>query len=271
VNVAEHRLQLDTLAAEGQKLLLVAHSQGNLFVNPAYDYVKPKVGAGSVAAVHIAPASITQRGEYVLADIDVVINGLRVQGAGSVPATNIALPFSSADLSGHTLVGTYLDSTRAARARVSTMTTTALNSLTTPTAIASRGFFTATLTWDGTGDVDLHAFEPGGGHVYYSNTTGAVGYLDVDNTTANGPEHYYASCDAAKLATGIYTIGINNYSGATGRTATVQISFAQGGQALTRSLSVGAVRGSGGNSTPIQVFTVNVTKDASGKFTATAN
>jgi hypothetical protein len=271
VNQSQHRLQLDTLAAEGQKLLLVAHSQGNLFVNPAYNYVKPLVGSTSVAAVHIAPASIALSGDYVLADIDVVINGLRVQGAGSVPATNIALPFSTADLSGHTLVGTYLDSTRAARARVSSMTTTALNSLTTPTAIASRGFFTATLTWDGTGDVDLHAFEPGGSHVYYSATTGSVGYLDVDNTVANGPEHYYASCDASKLATGIYTLGINNYSGATGRTATVQISFAQGGQALTRSLSVGAVRGSGGNSTPIQVFTVNVTKDANGKFTATAN
>ncbi len=126
VNISEHRLQLDTLAAEGQKLLLVAHSQGNLFVNPAYDYVKPKVGVNSVAAVHIAPASITLRGNYVLADIDVVINGLRVQGAGSVPVANIELPFSSSDLSGHTLVSTYLDSTRAAKAKVSSMTTTAL-------------------------------------------------------------------------------------------------------------------------------------------------
>jgi hypothetical protein len=271
VNYASHKSQLDTLAVEGQKLLLVAHSQGNLFVNPAYDYVKPKIGSSSVAVVHIAPASITTNGDYILASIDLVINGLRTQGWGSVPATNINILPSFSDLSGHTLQGTYLDASRGARARILEMSNTALNSLTTPTATASRGFFTATLTWDGSGDVDLHTFDPTNTHVYYSSRSSTTGYLDVDNTTANGPEHYYASCDATKLLVGNYKIGINNYSGATGRTATVQISFAQGGQAITKSLSVGAVRGSSGDATPISVFTVNVQKDANGKFTATAN
>ena len=54
VNYASHKSQLDTLAVEGQKLLLVAHSQGNLFVNNAFDYVNPKIGSSSVAVVHIA-------------------------------------------------------------------------------------------------------------------------------------------------------------------------------------------------------------------------
>lgn len=271
VNYAEHRLQLDTLAAEGQKLLLVAHSQGNLFVNQAFDYVQPKVGASSVAALHIAPASTTLRGDWVLADIDVVINGLRVQGVGSVPDVNLTLPFSTADLSGHTLMGTYLDSGRAGLTRVSDMAQSALAGLQTPTAIASRGFFTVTLTWDGVGDVDLHTYEPSGTHVYYSNRTGSAGYLDVDNVVADGPEHYYASCDATQLQPGDYSIGINNYARAAGRTATVQISMAQGGQPYTRSLDVGAVRGSSGNSSPIPVFTVTVAKDADGNFSATAH
>lgn len=271
VNYAEHRAQLDTLAAEGQKLLLVAHSQGNLFVNQAYTYVRPKVGASGVAVVHVAPASIILNGDYVLADIDVVINGLRVQGIGSVPKFNLSLPLSKNDLSGHTFVGTYLDPTRAGRARVLAMSNTALNGLVTPTAIASRGFFTATLTWDGTGDVDLHAFEPTGSHVFYSSKSGNSGFLDVDNTSAKGPEHYYATCDATKLVIGDYRFGINNYARATGRTATVQISFAQGGQPLTKVLGVGAELGSGGDSSPIPVLTVTVSKDANGKFKATAN
>ena len=271
VNYAEHRAQLDTLATEGQKLLLVAHSQGNLFVNPAFDYVQPRVGASSVAVVDVAPASITLRGDYVLADIDVVINGLRVQGVGSVPAANLSLPLSSSDLSGHTLVGTYLDPTRGARARVSAMANSALDGLATPTSTASRGFFTVTLTWDGAGDVDLHTFEPSGSHVYYEAKTGVSGILDVDNTVANGPEHFYATCDASQLATGTYQVGINNYASATGRIATVQVSFAQGGQPLTKTLDVGPVRGSGGNATPIPVMNVVVSKDSSGRFTATAN
>lgn len=271
---AEHRARLDTLAAEGQKLLLIGHSQGNLFLNAAFDHVKPKIGASSVAVVHIAPASILLNGPYVLADIDVVINGLRIQGQGSVPPSNISLPLSAQDLSGHTLLGTYLDPMRSARASIEHLMTTALDGLETPSAPshgAQRGFFTVTLTWDGAGDVDLHTFEPGGTQVFYSRKTGSAGNLDMDNVTAFGPEHYYATCDASRLVTGTYRIGINNYVGATGRTATVQVSFAQGGQPLTRTLNVGPVRGAAGNPTPMHVMNVVVSRDDAGQFTAVAN
>jgi hypothetical protein len=37
-------------------------------------------------------------------------------------------------------------------------------------------------------------------------------YLDVDNVTANGPEHYFASYDSTILAPGEYCIGINNHA-----------------------------------------------------------
>jgi len=270
LNYAQHRLTIDTLATEGQKLLFVAHSQGNLFVNPAYDYAKSKYATDSVAVTHIAPASLTLRGPHVLADIDLVINGLRAFGWSSVPEINLTLPAADKDLSGHTLIDTYLDARRAGRARVKQMAEQSLYALATPTALGSRGFFTTMLTWDGEGDVDLHTFEPGGAHVYYSNMRGQVGMLDVDNVVANGPEHYYASCDPAVLQEGTYRIGINNYARATGRTATVQVTFAQGGQPVTRVLGVGAERGNGGNSTPIPVLTVNVAKDANGKLVATA-
>lgn len=279
-NYTEHRAQLDSLSIEGQKLLLVAHSQGNLFVNQAYDYVEVAVGSNSVKTLHIAPASPTTRGEHILADIDVVINGLRVQGIGSVPPININLPFSSRDPSGHTLVDTYLDPSRAARARIRNMADSALASLESPendAAIASRGFFTVTLTWDGDGDVDLHVREPLGTDVGYFNKQGYAGYLDVDNTWAYGPEHYFASCNPAgssrpSLQTGNYRIGINNYADATGRTATVQISFAQGGQPLTRVLNVGPEMFADGNgSNSIYVANVKVTEDADGHYSAEAN
>ena len=74
VDYAEHRSKIDTLALEGQKLLLMAHSQGNLFVNPAYDYARSKYATNSVSTLHIAPALMTLRGNHVLADIDHVIS-----------------------------------------------------------------------------------------------------------------------------------------------------------------------------------------------------
>jgi hypothetical protein len=270
VDSAQQRTQIETHALQGQKLLLVAHSQGNLFMNAAYDHAKSKYGTDSVAAVHIAPASSTLRGEHVLTYIDIVINLLRTTGWNSVPDNNLTMVPSFRDLSGHQLAATYLDRTRAARGRVQQMAYTGLQKMVTPTAQASKGFFTAMLTWDGSGDVDLHTTEPGGAHVYYASLRGRSGELDVDNTVRDGPEHYFASCDASVLQAGTYQFGINNYAGASGRTATVQVSFAQGGQPVTRTLSVGPVRGPAGDNSPIPVVTVTVTRDANGRFQASA-
>lgn len=276
---AKHRIMLDTLAVERRKILLVAHSQGNLFVNPAYDYVVPKLGASSVAVVHIAPASPTVRGDYVLADIDTVINSLRIQGFTSVPPVNMSLAFSSSDISGHTLANMYLHELRASLAVIKSIIVAKLEELSSPPVEplnspqdekGHRGFFTATLTWDGEGDVDLHALEPNGTHVFYAHKRGPVGELDVDNTSASGPEHYYASCDPNVLEEGVYRIGINNYAGANGRIATVQIDFAQGGQPLIKALDVGGERSYQGAASPIPVTEVTVQKDDDGRFSATA-
>jgi hypothetical protein len=87
------------------------------------------------------------------------------------------------------------------------------------------------LTWNGSGDVDLHLHNanntawfsnaPTADDCYYSNKApgwGAV--LDTDNTTANGPENIRV--DIPTLNSG-YTIGVHNYSAAAGRIATVKI------------------------------------------------
>lgn len=267
----KHESMLEKARVEGQMLLLVAHSQGNLFVNRAADYIRPKIGANSVRVVHVAPASPTVQGDYVLADIDLVINGLRVQGWSTIQPVNIKLSLSKADPSGHTLVNTYLDATRESRARVGGYMNTALAALQPPSTVGNQGFFTVTLTWDGAGDVDLHTFEPDGSHSYYGNPTGNSGYLDVDNTVSAGPEHYYASCDASKVQTGTYKVGINNFAYASGRRATVQIASSRDGELLTRTLDVGPEMGWNGNSAPIMAATISVTRDASGALQVVAN
>lgn len=90
VNYAEQRSRIDTWIIEGKKLLFVAHSQGNLFVNAAYNYALTKITADAVKVVHIAPASPLLNGSHTLADLDLVINGLRT--VGSVASITDSIP-----------------------------------------------------------------------------------------------------------------------------------------------------------------------------------
>lgn len=277
IDYARHNARIDTLVAEKQKLLFVAHSQGNLFANHAYHYARNKVTSSNVKVVHVAPASTVLNGAATLSVNDLVINGLGIF-PGGLPAgvVSVDIPFSTKDPSGHKFVDTYLDSEHKGRAQVLSQVTTALNNLQPPSTTGTQGFFTVTLTWDGYGDVDLHTIEPSGYHVWWNDKFGLAGTLDLDVTDyaspyGFGPEHYYASCDSTKLATGTYQFGINNYRGAVGRLATVQVSSFTNGDILTKSgVSVGPERGNAGNSSSIPVVTVNVSKDSLGKYSVSA-
>ena len=69
------------LADEDYSFVLIAHSQGNLFVNSAYDGLRSSHPNTKGSVIHVSPASPTLRGEHLLADIDLVINGLRVRAS----------------------------------------------------------------------------------------------------------------------------------------------------------------------------------------------
>lgn len=278
VAYAEHKTRIDTLILEGKQLLFIAHSQGNLFVNGAYNYATASAEPNSVKVVHIAPASPTLNGSYTLADLDLVINGLRL--AGSVPSVTSNIPGyllrpaglnGLTDIIGHGLVEIYINPALSISNRVKTHINDALSELAAnvanaPEAQASLGFFAATLIWDGSGDVDLHTFEPGGSHVYYRSKVGQAGFLDVDNVNGFGPEHYYASCDPTKLQTGVYTISVANYEQADGRTATVQIANWNDGVLGTKSETMGAATR---DEPAYEYFKVDVSQDSdSGIYTA---
>lgn len=264
VNYQEHRSLIDTLVLEVPKLLFVAHSQGNLFVNAAYDYAVSKTSASAVGVVHIAPASPRTTGPHTLADLDLVINALRP--FGTVPSITHSIPGYALrpaglnfekDIKGHGLLEIYLNPALVTADEIRTNINTKLASLVAAPIRAATGFFTATLTWDGLGDVDLHTFEPNGSHVFYASRVGSVGFLDVDNTQANGPEHYYASCDAAKLLTGTYRIAVANFSRADSRQATVQVASVNGVLGTTTVVLGGAT-----GSTPSRtLFNVAVSKN----------
>jgi len=111
-----HREQIDHAVAMDKGLLLFAHSQGNLFVNQAYDHARSRVGAESVRVVHVAPPSPRQIGQYTLANRDVVINALRTTGF-VLPNSQTILPYAhrppglngQRDFLGHGLLEIYLN------------------------------------------------------------------------------------------------------------------------------------------------------------------
>ena len=61
------------------------------------------------------------------------------------------------------------------------------------------------LAWQGSAVIDLHVFEPNGGHVYSANPTG-LGTLEGSN-----PKVYKVGCHY--IALGDYDVKVNYYSG----------------------------------------------------------
>ncbi|RIZ52652.1 hypothetical protein AK966_15180 [Vibrio sp. PID23_8] len=119
--------------------------------------------------------------------------------------------------------------------------------------VLGTGAFTATLTWGSEPDVDLHVFEPSGAHIYYRNFQGA-GYLDVDDTTSYGPEHYYLPCD--NIEAGTYRIGANYYEGEGSETARIVLKTEE--ETLTRTQSFSSAIGSDGDASPSILFEVTI-------------
>lgn len=110
----QQHLISDSLTWKGKKLIYIAHSQGNLWVNKAYQRAvsQPGYDEDNIHVVHIAPASATlsPNSDYVLSSSDFVIELVR-QLTGSVPMPNVLLVPGTGELSGHSLSEVYLSKT----------------------------------------------------------------------------------------------------------------------------------------------------------------
>lgn len=255
---------------EGQKVVLVPHSQGNLYANAAY--VKLTTGDNAIPTSTIkivgiaSPAAyVAGNGTYLTSSNDLVISALRTVGL-SVLASNYTVGVTGADIKGHSMADVYMNPSLEGRAKVVSLIHSTMDSLTSTTQ-GSQGPITVTMTWGAQRDVDLHVYEPDGTHVFYQNLLGNVGFLDIDDTTSFGPEHYFTSCD--NLKTGAYRVGVNYYSGVLPEIATVTFSTPNG--LTTRTVDLPVALGQPGDNSPIIVGTINVTKDFSGRFQYSLN
>lgn len=257
----------------GKKVLVVAHSQGNFFANAAYELLHSgtdAVTSRSFGIVSVAnPASfVGGDGPYTTLLEDVVIQAIALAtpvgalGPLAPNATKRGSSVATSDWSGHNFLLEYMAAGSNTIGPITQNMVGMMSSLEQPSQIVQDGIITAILTWGAQPDVDLHVFEPSGSHVFYGNFQGVSGYLDLDDTSGYGPEHYYVACTA--LSAGVYSIGVNYFYGFDPETARLQITA--GTIVRNYSVPLAVVLGESGDASPIPVATVTVTGDASRGF-----
>lgn len=142
-DTANHVAELVRSGQQAYRAVLLAHSQGNLFANAAYrGYLAHSRQAGAAAGqdtnyvaaqvIHVAPASAELYGPHVLAETDLVIEGLRRVDGTPIAVNTLRrdeMPISSADPSGHKLVSTYLNPERPTHGIIKALIVKALNDL----------------------------------------------------------------------------------------------------------------------------------------------
>jgi hypothetical protein len=223
----EHVKTYQTTIAEGKKVLLVAHSQGNLFGNMAYENLnsREKQSFGMVAVANVDNNVIDADEPYTTLKDDKIILAL-ITAQFALPtkpmSPNTENQGESPDPLGHSFIETYMAAGTTSGTKITQQIVAALDNIVTPTQIVEPGVITVSLTWGSEPDVDLHVYEPNGTQVSWFNLDGFSGYLDRDDRSGYGPEHYNVpSCD--RLEGGIYHVALDYYKGYGPEVATLQI------------------------------------------------
>jgi hypothetical protein len=259
---------------EGHRVMLVPHSQGNLYANAVYGRLS-SINTSDInleafgTAGAASPANFVATGDgYVTSDTDHVIDLLRTFIPATLNSNNNSVPFTtSEDRLGHGFYEIYTSTLFGCRQHLYNVMQSTLNRLSNVEQQFSGGPITATLTWSSPGDIDLHTYDPSS-HVYYANSHSDIGYLDRDDTVGTGPEHYYSSCE--NFQEGSYRFGVNYYSGSGSKQATVKLSVL-GVDYPSRSVTVTTPRYSSGNNSPVMMWNVSIEKDQDGNFKANVN
>jgi uncharacterized protein YfaP (DUF2135 family) len=255
----------------GKRVMVVAHSQGNLYANAIYGRLQSMntndydLNAFGIAAV-ASPANFVATGDnHVTSDTDHVIDIVRYLAPATLSDNDNSVPFmTSADRFGHGFLQIYTSSHFGIKSHTLNVMGSTMARISNVIPNFAGGPITATLTWSSPGDIDLHTYEPDS-HVYYAARQGLVGYLDRDDTTGTGPEHYYTSCQ--NFQTGTYSFGVNYYSGSGTKQATVKLSVL-GVDYPARTVTVTTPRYSSGDNSPVMLWRVSIGEDGHGGYTA---
>lgn len=84
----KHLATLHKHLERGRRIVFVAHSQGNLFMNQAYRSLEAEGYGACLAPIHVAPATGELHGPHFLASHDRVIGALGLLGGTTPPVTH---------------------------------------------------------------------------------------------------------------------------------------------------------------------------------------
>lgn len=224
LDLSRHVQTYEDHLRKGRSIVVVAHSQGNLYANAAHAALFPRpdspgydnfgVVSVATAAPYVAgrhpPACDRELGCYTTLKQDKVIATLRPALRDTLPG-NVDDGSDTGDDLHHDFVATYW-SLSSTRERILAHIKAHVDAFPNLTESISSGPITASLRWNTGHDLDLHVFERGGrAHVFYGEPEGIVGYLDHDDRTGEDPENYFALCE--DLRPGVYEFDVGYYAG----------------------------------------------------------
>jgi len=226
-SLKDHVTMYKTKIAEGKKVLLVAHSQGNLFGNEAYSMLnsREKQSFGMVSVANVDSNVLGTESPYTTLENDKVILALiafQIAFPSKPMLPNTENPSAPDDPLGHSFIRAYMEEGSNSDKQIVNDIIAVLGNLTEPLQIVDSGVITVSLTWGSEPDVDLHVYEPNGVQVFWYNLQGYSGALDRDDRSGYGPEHYNVpSCE--KLERGVYHVALDYFKGYGPEVATIQI------------------------------------------------
>lgn len=266
------------LLRTGRKVLVVAHSEGNMYANAAHARLfggdMPEPGEDRFGIVGVAtptpaiegwhPSQCPKLGCYTTLQDDLVIAGVAKLLPDSAPANVFThAKMIGQDPHGHELIKAYLINAEACTQILDQVVwfVDAFGPLTyTPLGDSQ---ISAYLTWDTGADLDLHVRERSGReHVYWGNADdgGHLGHLDLDDRDGDGPEHYYAECDI--FEDGDLSFGVGYYEGQGPTTASLRIKVGSMVRTYTRKLAAPTGPASVSDPEPFVVAHMNRDMDA---------
>jgi hypothetical protein len=248
---------------KGRKVVVVAHSQGNLYANAAYrslfESAQPTPGERDFGIVGVAlpaptvagwsPPECEPLGCYTTLETDLIVQSVvaamraAVDYSDTAPPNVFALP-TAADPLSHGFRETYLG-LEAPRKQILDDVARFVSAFDPLEVTIPDAMITASLEWDTSADLDLHVYENGATeHVYYAYPDGE-GHLDAD-ATGYGPENYSAKCGAVKAGDFRFAVG---YVGGPGPVR-ARLRVQAGGTTRTFEKTLTAAQGHAANTQP---------------------
>ena len=240
----------------GHRVVVVSHSQGNLFAEAVYSVMVAQMTAQQRAAVNFVgvasvASTIPKDAAYTSFVQDEAISAYEVL-YGAAKARNfdalrlengVAVEMSNAvgwDETCHNFVDYYMNRFIVPRSdanaehsvvrRIIAQIDAAIDLSAPVSRSLNASFITATMSWSGSSsDIDLWMYEPGSteqNKIYYSHKNGVLAFLDIDDTDGFGPEHiYFMEVNSASDMSGTYTLWAQAYYAPNGDIATIDVNF----------------------------------------------